>query len=122
MRKEPYPMWPEGLERASSGTGPLHRLDARLKLIATLGFIITVVAPPIGAWPGVGAEGLVLAFVIGLAGLAPRELLRRWLGFLVLIGFLVLMIAPAHPARARCGMAVVAASILIKNGLALLAM
>jgi cobalt/nickel transport system permease protein len=32
------------------------------------------------------------------------------------------MIAPAHPARARSGLAVVAASILIKNGLALLAM
>jgi cobalt/nickel transport system permease protein len=44
------------------------------------------------------------------------------LGLLVLVSFLVLMIAPAHPARARSGLAVVAASILIKNALALLAM
>jgi cobalt/nickel transport system permease protein len=34
----------------------------------------------------------------------------------------VLMVAPAHPARSRSGLGVVAASILIKNGLALLAM
>ena len=115
-------MWSEGLERVSSGTGPLHRLDARLKLIATLGFLITVIATPMGAWRGFGAEGLLLAFVVGLAGLAPRELARRWLGLIVLVGFLVLMVAPAHPARARSGLAVVAASILIKNGLALLAM
>jgi cobalt/nickel transport system permease protein len=115
-------MLSEGFERARSGTGPLHRLDARLKLIATLGFLITVIATPIGAWRGFGTEGLVLAFVIGLAGLAPRELGRRWLGLVVLVGFLVLMVAPAHPARARYGLGVVAASILIKNGLALLAM
>ena len=115
-------MWSEGLERASSGTGPLHRLDARLKLIATVGFLILVIATPIGAWREFGAEGLVLAFVVGLAGLAPRELGRRWLGLIVVVGFLVLMVAPAHPARAQSGLGVVAASILIKNGLALLAM
>jgi cobalt/nickel transport system permease protein len=115
-------MWSEGLERASSGSGFLHRLDARLKLIATLGFILTVIATPMGAWRGFGAEGLVLAFVVGLTGLEPRDLGRRWLGLIVLVGFLVLMVAPAHPARARAGLAVVAASLLIKNGLALLAM
>lgn len=115
-------MWSEGLERASFGTSPVHRLDARLKLIATVGFLIIVIATPIGAWRGFGAEGLVMAFVVGLAGLAPRQLARRWLGLIVLVGFLVLMVAPAHPARARHGLGVVAASILIKNGLALLAM
>ncbi|HZW30060.1 MAG TPA: cobalt ECF transporter T component CbiQ [Isosphaeraceae bacterium] len=115
-------MWSEGLERASFGTSPVHRLDARLKLIATVGFLIIVIATPIGAWRGFGAEGLVLAFVVGLAGLAPRQLARRWLGLIVLVGFLVLMVAPAHPARARHGLGVVAASILIKKGLALLAM
>jgi cobalt/nickel transport system permease protein len=115
-------MWSEGLERAGSGSGFLHRLDARLKLIATLGFIITVIVTPMGAWRGFGAEGLVLAFVVGLAGLEPRDLGRRWLGLIVLVGFLVLMVAPAHPARAGAGLAAVAASLLIKNGLALLAM
>jgi cobalt/nickel transport system permease protein len=112
----------EGLERHSARTGPLHRVDARIKLIAALALVVTVIATPMGAWRGFGAEGLILAFVIGLAGIPPRELGRRWLGLFVLVGFLVIMVAPAHPARARYGLGVVAASILIKNGLALLTM
>ena len=110
------------IERHSAGSGPLHRLDARLKLIAAVIFVVVVIATPPGAWRGFGAEGLLLAFAIGLAGIPPRELARRWLGLFVLVGFLTLMVAPAHPARARYGLAVVAASILIKNGLALATM
>ena len=71
---------------------------------------------------GTGRQGLVLAFVIGLAGIPPRELARRWLGFFVLVGFLAFVVAPAHPARARYGLGVVASTILIKNSLALLTM
>ncbi len=110
------------IERHSAGSGPLHRLDARLKLIAAVIFVVVVIATPPGAWRGFGAEGFLLAFAIGLAGIPPRELARRWLGLFVLVGFLTLMVAPAHPARARYGLAVVASSILIKNGLALATM
>jgi cobalt/nickel transport system permease protein len=115
-------MQPDGLERHRYGTGPLHRLDARVKLIAALALILAVIATPIGAWRSFGAAGLVLAFIIGLAGIPPRELGRRWLGLFVPVAFLVAMIAPAHPARAQQGLAAVAASILIKNGLALMTM
>ena len=116
------PMRPDALERHRERTGPLHRLDARLKLIAALAFVVVVVATPIGSWTAFGVEGFILAFLIGLSGIPPRELARRWLAFLVLVGFLALLIAPAHPARARYGLGVVAASILIKNSLALLTM
>jgi cobalt/nickel transport system permease protein len=112
----------EGLERQSAGTGIVHQLDARLKLIASLVLVLSVIATPIGWWTLVGIEGLVLAFVVGLAGIPPRELGRRWLAFFVFFGFLTFMVAPAHPARARYGLGVVAASILIKNSLALLIM
>jgi cobalt/nickel transport system permease protein len=112
----------EGLERQSAGTGILHRLDARLKLIASLVFVLSVIATPIGWWTLLGIEGLVIAFVVGLAGIPPRELGRRWLAFFVFFGFLTIMVAPAHPARARYGLGVVAASILTKNSLALLIM
>jgi cobalt/nickel transport system permease protein len=112
----------DGLERHREGSGPLHRLDARVKLIAALALIIAVVAMPIGAWRWYGAAGLVLAFVVGLSGIPPRELARRWLGLFVLVAFLVAMVALTHPERGRYGLAAVAASLLIKNGLALMTM
>jgi cobalt/nickel transport system permease protein len=112
----------DGLESQSAGTGIVHRLDARLKLIASLVFVLSVIATPIGWWTALGTLGLVLAFVVGLAGIPPRELGRRWMAFFVFFGFLTFMVAPAHPARARYGLWVVAASILIKNSLALLTM
>jgi len=110
------------LERPSDGDGPLHRLDPRLKLAATLAFVVAVVATPVGLWRPLAAAGLLLALAIGLAGVPPLVLLRRWLGFLVLVGFLAAMVAPSHPARESIGTAGVAATILAKNSLAFLAM
>jgi cobalt/nickel transport system permease protein len=114
-------MGPEGLERHHARSGPLHRLDARIKLVAALGFIVLVLATPFGAWTALGSLGLLLALAIGVAGIPPLELARRWLGFFVLIGFLTLMVAPANPARARYGLWVVGSTMLIKNSLAVLA-
>jgi cobalt/nickel transport system permease protein len=101
--------------------GPLARLDARAKLLATLAYVVGVVATPPGVWRVLAAEGLALAFVVGLSGLAPGAMLRRWLGFAVLLGFFVLMIAPTHPARPALGLGAVAFSMLAKNSLAFLA-
>jgi cobalt/nickel transport system permease protein len=88
-------------------------------LVVALTFIVIVVATPIGAWTALGEEGLVLAFVVGLAGIAPGELGRRWLGLFVIVGFLAVTVAPAHPARAQYGLLTVATTIVIKNSLAL---
>ncbi len=113
----------ESLERHSeAGDGPLHRLGARLKLVATVGFVVGVVATPPGAWRVLAGEGLFLALMIGLSGVPPRELFRRWLGFLVLVGFLAALVAPGHPERERLGVVAVALAILAKNSLAFLAM
>jgi cobalt/nickel transport system permease protein len=112
----------DGLERHREGSGPLQRLDARVKLIAALALIVAVIAMPIAAWRWYGAAGLFLAFVVGLSGIPPRELAGRWLGLFILVAFLVAMMAPAHPERERYGLPAVAASILIKNGLALMTM
>ena len=111
----------EFLERYSEGDGPLHRLDARLKLVATLAFVVVVVATPVGWWRPLAAGALVLAFVVGLSGVPPRELLARWLGFFVLVAFLALMVAMSHPSRAELGLGVVLLTILAKNSLAFLA-
>ena len=102
--------------------GRSQRLDARIKLIAAVAFVVITVLTPIGAWTWYGALGFVLALLIGLSGVPPRELIRRWLTFLLLIAFLALVLAPNHPARADAGLSGVAASILIKNSLAIIAM
>jgi cobalt/nickel transport system permease protein len=112
----------EPLEGVSERPGPLHQLDARIKLIAAVVYVVITVLTPIGAWSRYGALGFVLALLIGLSGVPPRELIRRWLTFLVLIAFLAVVIAPNHPARASAGLGVVVASILIKNSLAIVAM
>jgi cobalt/nickel transport system permease protein len=107
-------MW---LERHSSGSGPLHRVDARVKLIAALIFVIGVVVTPVGAWTTLAAEGLLFCVAVWLSRIPLRALARQWLTLFVLVGFLALLIAPQHPARADHGLAVVAASIVIKNSL-----
>ena len=113
----------ERLERhGEGGDGPLHRLDPRAKLVATVAYVVGVVATPPWAWRLLAAEGLVLAFAVGLSGVPPRDLIRRWLGFLVLVGFLAAMVAPGHPARERLGVVAVTLAIVAKNSLAFLAM
>ena len=112
----------EFLDRYCERDGPLHRLDARVKLVVALGFVVLVVATPVRWWRPLAGESLSLAFVVGLSGVPPRELLVRWLGFFVLVGFLALMVVPAHPMRAELGVAWVLLTILAKNSLAFLAM
>ena len=112
----------EAIEHSGARTGLLDRLDARLKLIVALAFVAFAVAAPIGSWNWLGVEGFVLALVIGLSGIPPRDLARRYLTFLMLIGFLAFLIALNHPARAQFGLPVVVVGILIKNSLAILAM
>jgi cobalt/nickel transport system permease protein len=111
----------ESLERHGEGDGPLHRLDARVKLVGALAFVVAAVATPVGWWRLMAAEAMALAFVVGLSGVPPRELLARWLGFVALVGFLALMVAPSHPARAGLGLGAVVLSILARNSLAFLA-
>ncbi|MFO0909336.1 MAG: CbiQ family ECF transporter T component [Isosphaeraceae bacterium] len=101
--------------------GPLQRCDARVKIVATLVYVLAVVGTPIGAWRLLAAEALLLTFVVGLSGVAPRVLLTRWLGFLVFFGFLTLMVAPSRPERLSQGLAAVAFSLLVKDSLTLIA-
>jgi cobalt/nickel transport system permease protein len=111
----------EPLDRPAERAGPLQRLDARIKLIAAVAFVVLAALSPIGVWSWYGGLGFVLALLIGLSGVSPLELFRRWLTFLVLIAFLALVLVPTHPAGATLGPGVVFASILIKNSLAIVA-
>jgi cobalt/nickel transport system permease protein len=96
--------------------------DARSPLLATLAFVVVVALTPLGAWKLLAAEGLVLALVIGLTGLDPRDLARRWARLFVLVGSLALLLSLGHPLRARLGLPGVLAALLARNALALLAL
>ncbi len=108
----------DALERQAETDGPLQRLDARIKIVATLSFVVAVVATPVGLWRPLVVEALILSFIVGLSQIPPRELIGRWLGFVVLVGFLAAMVAQSHPDRVRLGPFAVWLSILSKNSLA----
>lgn len=113
MRSEP-------LSLASDGrAGLLQRLDPRWTLLGAIGLILAAVLTPLDAWRFMAFEGLILAFLIGLAGLDPIVLLRRWLALVLLAGFLAALVAPSHPDGARLGTLGVIGGLLAKNALAL---
>ena len=96
----------------------VQRLDARYKLLFTVGFVIVVVATPIGQWRVLGGLGLLLALLGGISGASVRSLLLRWAGFALVVGFLAVIIAPGLPARASHGLLPVILTIIVKNSLA----
>ena len=115
-------MRPDRAAGAPAGVGPVARVDPRARLVLAVSFVVAVVLTPPGAWRVLAAEGLVLAGAIGWAGVEPVALARRWLGFAPLVGFLAVVIAPGHPARAEVGLVGVVAAILAKNSLAFVAL
>ncbi|APW60725.1 energy-coupling factor transporter transmembrane component T family protein [Paludisphaera borealis] len=102
--------------------GPLHRLDARVKLVAAVVYVVAVVATPLGSWRLLGLLGLVLAMLIAASGASPVRLFTRWLGFLALVGFLAAVTAGGLAARANMSWGLVVLNLLIKNSLAFLMM
>jgi cobalt/nickel transport system permease protein len=115
-------MQPELVGEPSALAQRLRGLDARIKLIVAVGFVAAVVAAPAGWWRFHGAMGLVLAFLIGLSGAEIGPFLRRWTGFLAVVGLLAVMVAPSLPARRELGTGGVVLAILVKNSLAFLMM
>jgi cobalt/nickel transport system permease protein len=98
--------------------GPIGRVDPRVRLLATLAFVAAVVATPLDRPRLLAAGALVLAFVVGLAGVSTATLLRRWAGFAALVGFLSVLLALSHPRRADLGVGGVAAALVARNSLA----
>jgi cobalt/nickel transport system permease protein len=107
-----------GRAAGAAPAGPIGRVDPRVRLVATLVFVAVVVSVPLDRPRPLAVAALVLAFAVGLAGVPPAALLRRWLGFAALIGVLATLLALSHPRRADLGVAGVAAAIVAKNSLA----
>jgi cobalt/nickel transport system permease protein len=84
--------------------------------------VIAVVATPLGSWGVLGALGLALGALVAVSGASPVRLFVRWLGFLVLVGFLAAVTAGGLAARANMSWGLVVLNLLIKNSLAFLMM
>ncbi|MCK5577783.1 MAG: cobalt ECF transporter T component CbiQ [Dehalococcoidales bacterium] len=76
------------LDQYSDRDSPLHRLDPRSKLVATLAFIIAVVLTPVDSWPAYGMYLVLLAVLIVLSRVPPLYILRR---SLVIVPFVLLV-------------------------------
>lgn len=111
-----------GSLEGARGTGPLRRLDARIKLIAAVAFVVAVAAVPLGDWRALAALATILATLIALSGASPLRLLARWLGFLLLVGFLAALTASGRAAASGLGWGEVVLNLLAKNSLAFLMM
>ena len=64
-------------ERFQEGRSPLHRLEARAKLLIALAFIFAATLTPTGRWEALGGLAILLAVGVALGGLSPLLVLRR---------------------------------------------
>lgn len=76
------------LDQYSDRNSPIHRLDPRSKLVATLAFIIAVVLTPSGSWLVYGLYLVIIATLIALSRVPPTYILKR---SLVIIPFVLLV-------------------------------
>jgi cobalt/nickel transport system permease protein len=81
-----------------SQESPLHRLDARAKILGFIGFTVVVVTtPPAPMWPFALYAG-VLFFLIGVSRLSPKRVLRRALVVLPFILVVAIFLPFFHQA------------------------
>ena len=64
-------------ERYLAGSSPIHAMDARLKLPATVAYIFAVTLTPVGHWPALGLLALPLVAALTVSRLSPLLVLRR---------------------------------------------
>ena len=65
------------LERYQAGSSVVHSLDARLKLLATLAFVLVVTSAPVAAWSAFLLQGVLALFVVFAARIPLIEVLKR---------------------------------------------
>jgi cobalt/nickel transport system permease protein len=65
------------LDVHQEGDSPIHRLDARVKLILTLAFVVAITASPAGAWLSYALFLMAIGLVVGLSRVQPSMILKR---------------------------------------------
>jgi cobalt/nickel transport system permease protein len=66
-----------GIEAMAALDTPIHRLDARIKIIGLIGLTIVAVSTPVGAWAAFATYLLLLTVLCVAARLPLRYVLRR---------------------------------------------
>jgi len=102
--------------------GPLHRLDARIKLVGALAFVITVAAARPGSWRLLGGLAAILVGLLPFARLSPLRLVVRWLAFALPVGFLALLTARGVAARTGLSPTEAFLDLTARNSLAIVMM
>ena len=78
------------LDRYYRGTSLIHRLDPRLKLLATLAFVLVASSTPPRAWPAFALLAVLVLTAILASQIPPVEVLRRSLIALPFAGMIAL--------------------------------
>jgi cobalt/nickel transport system permease protein len=103
------------------GTGPVHRLEPHLKLVAVLGFALVVVATPVHAgWAPAAYLGfLVLLLVVArIAGVGPGRLGRGLTVEIPFVLFAVLLVFVSRGPRTEVlGLSVSQSGLAVGGGL-----
>ena len=78
----------QALDRHAGLHSPLHRLDARAKILVALAFVVINVSTPREAYPAFGAYLAFLVLLIAVSRLPPSDVLKR---LLVTVPFVLLV-------------------------------
>jgi cobalt/nickel transport system permease protein len=78
------------LDRYHHGTSLIHRLDPRLKLLATLAFVLVASSTPPRAWPAFALLAALVMVTILVSRIPPVEVLKRSLIALPFAGMIAL--------------------------------
>jgi len=75
--REGEKVWHSFLDRHRQGTSTIHRLDPRLKLLATLAFVLATTSIPPGAWLSFLLLAALVLVVILISRIPPVEALKH---------------------------------------------
>jgi cobalt/nickel transport system permease protein len=94
-------------------------LNEKTMLWLVCAWIIVVAFTPITALKVLAVEFILLCFLLGIAGVNPEKIWRKWRSLLLTLLFLSVFVALGHPLRPRLGMIALLQAIILKNALLL---
>lgn len=87
------------LDRYIAGRSPVHRLDARVKLLLTIGYVVCAALLPVGAWLALSCLTALAWVAIVVSGVGVGTIVKRsLLGVpFLLVAFSIVFSVPGEP-------------------------